>query len=646
MTKRPEVPPAQQDGPQQNRRPLANAVGALVASTQRVLTRLHPHRWGITVTLGCLTTYLGLYIGTASHSPGADGFYGWLYARSLAFDGDIDFANDYELCGDPWRNAIDRGTGHLDNPFYPGPSLFWMPVLWVLKHIVPFSGGEPLAERLGCRGTLTALTLALGPLLGTASVAFGYRAARRFVSDGEAALAAAFVALGGSVAAYSAILPSYSHVYAAFTVALLLWTTVRVDERSDLLHRWGMVALALMLCTLQRLNFASMAAVPAALALRDFRRQPRALALRLSLMAGAIVAGAIPTLLLYRYLYGTVFMLPQGRYYVQFGHAHPFLLLFSPNGGLLFATPAMWLPILGIVPGLRRHRWLVVGILLTACVEIYVAACPLSWDGGATYGARVLTPLTPIFILLASFFVARAHQWLTARPGRMAAGLAIGVIVPFGFTMIGAVAGLPTHQVPMGGASQAATYGAGNRTAWEFFDDEVGDLSVLPAELLFSWRYGLPLQSFRRATYPRIFERDYKSMEIRNDVISFATPDIAPLVRGFRARKGGATIPGRRASVVFTAHWPYATRVAISATGPSSQRLRVGLGRFWGTKWLGEVPLNATVSQPWPALPIPRSEFDSGLNEFVFVCDPAPCHDAVVVQAIRLHDDNTYLPAL
>jgi hypothetical protein len=363
-------------------------------------------------------------------------------------------------------------------------------------------------------------------------------------------------------------------------------------------------------------------------------------------LAGAVVAGAVPTLLLYRYLYGTIFMLPQGRYYVQFGHGHPFLLLFSPNGGLLFATPAMWLPILGIVPGLRRQPWLVAGVLITACVEIYVASCPLSWDGGATYGARVLTPLTPLFILLTAFCFARAHAWLAARPNRMVAALAIGSIVSFAFTTVAAVAGLPGRRVPMGGASQEATYGAANSAAWAFIDQNVGDLSVLPAEFLFSWRYGLPRQSFRRATYPRTFERDYKSLTVKNDVIRFSSADVAPLLRGFLVKQGGAAIPGPRASVVFTAHWPHATRVSVSATGPSSQRLRVGLGRFWGTKWLGEIPLSATLPQPWPALPIPQGLFDSGLNEFVFVCDPAPCDDTVLLQAVRLHDDNTYLPAL
>ena len=244
------------------------------------LTPLAPHRWGLAVVLACGVVYLTLYAAEPRvHNPGADGFYGWLYARSLVFDGDLDFANDYRLCGDPWGTRSTAGPVDLDNPFYPGPSLFWTPVLWGLKHLVSLPSAAPLDEQVGCRGLLAALTLALAPLLGTASIALGYRAARRFASDGEAALAAAFVAVGGSIAAYATMLASYSHIYATFATALLVWASVRAGERGDLLRRWVVVAGALLLCVLQRLNFASMACCTGSCSrqasTRDRKRNPR-----------------------------------------------------------------------------------------------------------------------------------------------------------------------------------------------------------------------------------------------------------------------------------------------------------------------------------------------------------------------------------
>ena len=76
----------------------------------------------------------------AAHKPGADGFYGWIYARSLAYDGDLDFTNDYALCGDPWSMGWETATHHRANVFYIGPAVFWTPAIWLLKHFVH---GEP-----------------------------------------------------------------------------------------------------------------------------------------------------------------------------------------------------------------------------------------------------------------------------------------------------------------------------------------------------------------------------------------------------------------------------------------------------------------------------------------------------------------------
>lgn len=74
--------------------------------------RLWANRWGLAVTLVTLISSLGIYAVTPiSWTPGSDGFYSWTYARSLAFDGDIDFKNDYSLCGDPFRIGVDRALG-------------------------------------------------------------------------------------------------------------------------------------------------------------------------------------------------------------------------------------------------------------------------------------------------------------------------------------------------------------------------------------------------------------------------------------------------------------------------------------------------------------------------------------------------------
>jgi hypothetical protein len=623
---------------------------------KRAVQRLGPNRWGVAMILACAVIYIALYAtDVRAQGPDGDGFYSWLYARSIAFDGDINFANDYRLCGDPWQNGIDRGTGRLDNPFYIGPSLFWAPVLWVLRHIVRLPPGSPPSVVGGCSGPLAGLTLGVAPLLGVVTVALGYRVARRFTADGPAALTAGIMAAGSTLTFYATTIPSYSHVYATVCVAFLILAAVRASEQPGSWRRWLVAALALALCVFQRLNMASMALIPAAVVAQQFWGRWRGLLARLCLLGAGAVLGAIPTLMLYKHLYGSITMLPQGRYYVQFGHAHPFLLMFSPNGGLFFVTPAVWLAVIGIAGGLKRQPWLIGAALLTAAAEIYVASCPFIWDAGATFGARLLTPLTPLFILLSTFAVASAHSWVTARPERARAALGLALIIPFAFCTVGMVAGVHRHRVPMRGASQEATYAGGVAAAWAGIDEVVGDLAILPAEILYSWRYGVPRQTFRQATFPRALMRDYKSMKVWDDVLRFGNPGPAveplpnasiPVLRGFMYVPGGAMIVSPKATAVFTVGWPYGTRISVAAHAPQPSHLKVGFGRFWGTRWLGEIAVAGKAPpEPWPALPLPRGSFDSGLTEVVFECTPSPCK-GLVVEAIRLHDDNSYAPAL
>src|ERR1039458_1900074 len=105
----------------------------------RALRGVHASRWGVVVTLASSALFLWMFsTGPYARNAGrSDGYYTWLFARSIAYDHDIDFTNDYALCGDPAAKGILRGTHHPDNPFYIGPSIAWVPVLSVVRHVVP-----------------------------------------------------------------------------------------------------------------------------------------------------------------------------------------------------------------------------------------------------------------------------------------------------------------------------------------------------------------------------------------------------------------------------------------------------------------------------------------------------------------------------
>jgi hypothetical protein len=602
---------------------------------------------GLSVAVLTLAYYVWLYADTpGAHAAGSDGFYSWLYARSLAFDGDMNFANDYALCGDPFHLGIDRGTHRPDNPYYMGPAVFWVPVLVVARLFSSLLSGMADPVRFGCTGPLAMWTLAVGPVCGAFAVWLSYRLARRVADDASAAIAAGLFAFAGTIAFYATILPSYSHVYQALCTALLLVASIRADEDPQRWSRWAMAGLALALCVLQRLPDAVLALVPLALILRRRGDLLRTRVLRAAVVLGGGALAIALTLASYKYLYGTFFAMPQGRYYVQLGHSHPWLALFAFHGGLFHSTPVAWIAVIGaaFAIGMRSIRWLSASLLVASALTIWVSAAALDWHGWGTWGARRLTGLTPVFVFFAAIALARARQWLVAGRSRTFVALGIAFGIPFAFTAFGEMKGLSAGRIPMnGGLTQAELHGEGVKEAWSIVDNRIGDLATLPAGWYFRLRYGLPVQRYRNALDDGRYVR---ARDLHFQTRDFALTDAAlrNVAKGLSPAEKGMAMVERRATILLMTQWPHATEVRVDVTSHAPARLRAGFGRWLGTKWLGEGEIVGTGSTEPHTFAIPPGVFESGLVELALEVD-GPTDGSIVIENIRFDDTADYPPA-
>lgn len=606
---------------------------------------LRDQRAGLGVALLSLVVFVFVFeADPAAHRPGADGHYSWLVARSLAFDFDLHYANDYALCGDPWGNGVDRGGGRPDNPFYVGPAVFWTPALWLSRALIRLPASAPPSIVGACVGPRAHFALFAAPILGALSVLLFYRIARRFVDrDGPAALSAALFGLTGSLLAYATVLPSYSHTYATFVVACLVLASLRAHEEPASWKRWALAAFLLALAMLQRSSALVFAVLPLGFALLAARRQQGIRRLIPPLLVGAGLAlGAGLVLLYYRLLYGDMLTSPQGPYYAHLGHGHPWLLLFGIQGGLFFTAPVAWLAVIGLGSALRdRESRLVASLVAVICaLEIYINSLPNDWDGACTFGARRLTTLLPLFALLAVRPIEWLRAYLVARPER--AGLAVGVAaaLPVLFGSFGAVWGLPRGQVPLcAGASQEQLYGRGAAVTWSLLD-QVGDVAVLPMSLAFRLRYGLPMRAWREATRPRIV-RNYRDLTWVARELPATDPGLAGLARGMAFEKEGARITGKRATLVFAAQWPVVTSVTLRITATQAARLEVAHRSWIGTtsSW-GGVQIEPGTRDY--RLEVPKGGFDSGLSEVVFQLDRPGAR--VSIARITVDDETPRVP--
>jgi hypothetical protein len=605
-------------------------------------------KWGIVVGIAAVVLFCWGYLTSPDgQHAGSDGYYTYVFARSLVYDGDFDFSNDYQICGDPHGKNRDEGGGHPENPFYVGPTIYWAPAMWVAKHVIRLPKDAPPADVNACRGPLSKWTLFMGPVLGGLTLFIAYRIARRVASDGPAALATALLGFGQPIVGYAFVWPHYAHVYDAFSCAVFLLLSLRAAERPRSWLRWALVALFAGVCYLQRPPAVLFGVVPLALAVVVLWKQWWRLAGVLAILAvGLFVTGLWPQALLYKYLYGRYWLggSPISPYYVQLAHAHPWLSLFDPHGGLFYSTPTAWFAVLGIVPALRIKpaRPFIVSALGAMVLIVYVSSAALDWNSSSSFSNRRLTALVAVFVPLAAVWLERVRRWLLVKRSRPLVALGLAVLVPSTMLVFGdALTDAEMTSTIERAMSQEELYGLSSSTVWKIMDRNVGDLFILPAEIVFRIRYGLKMNAFRDVCEPWVVH-EYRLTTIRFNVPALTDPRWTKHVTGMQQDPAGLKMTAKRSTLVYAAMWPFATRLDVAFKSKLPAHVTVARGRYllpdqvYGTVDLpgGDQPVSA-------GLPIPSGAYDSGLVEIVVRSDDAPGAEIEMTQ-MAVIDTNTY----
>jgi hypothetical protein len=369
---------------------------------------LTPRRW---IVLVCL--FLGSLPAVTPRIYSSDEIQYFAYLRSLWFDHDLSFENEY-------RYFYDRGiarsdgfhetflelrtdTGRRINFGTLGCAVLWSPF---------YAAGDVVARltdapRDGYSKPYVAAVAYGSAVYGFLALLLAIRCAERLGYDGF--VGALAVWLGTPLLFYMYIAPPFSHACSAFAVALFTWVWLRVRVE------WspaGMAALgaagALMVMTREQDVFFGVA-VAVDYVVSVIRgpwtadRGPWAVGRGpLRGMFAAIVSFLVvyaPQLASYKILNGHFG--PHGSVgnKMQWWAPHALQVLFSPEHGFFVWTPLALIAVAGLIlppeggSDLPRRRVLLY-LLLMVALQVYVGGSVASWTVAGGFGQRRLVALT------------------------------------------------------------------------------------------------------------------------------------------------------------------------------------------------------------------------------------------------------------
>ena len=376
-----------------------------------------PHA-GVTLILGLALFFWLCFALAGTFSPpeeritGVDpvAYYAWV--RSLAFDHDLDFENEYrELVP---QEALTDGspvdpdgprtpTGHVPNVFSMGPGLLWAPFI-AMGHFAAKMSGIP-ADGYS-QPYHTAVFLA-NIVYGTLGALLVFAALRAWWDKRTSALAAIGAWACSPALYYTYAQEAMSHACSFFAMALFLCAWLHLRKR-ETLWAWALIGATLGLAALVRWQNATFALIPAIDLLWKADRSKLA---RLAVCAAATLLVFGPQMAGWHVLYGSPVTIPQGEGFMTWLRPAIIHVLFSAREGLFTWTPLMAAGVVGLFLWPREDRKPYIAITAAVLVQIYISAC--AGDAGWSFGMRRLINCAPFFGIGLATVLSR---YMTAKP--------------------------------------------------------------------------------------------------------------------------------------------------------------------------------------------------------------------------------------
>lgn len=357
------------------------------------------------------------------------------YLRSLYFDRDVSFENEYRYFYDHGiaqsagfhETFLERQTavGRRVNYATMGCAILWLPFYAVADAAVAVTG---TSERDGFSKPYVRAVAYGSAFYGFLAVLLSIRAARfaLHAASPERAqrvegFAGVAVWLGTPLVFYMYVAPPFSHAVSAFGVAVFVNLWLHVRQRWTAGGMFALGACAALLATIREQDvFVALGpAVDFALATPKSKLlTPKRLLPTAAALLGGFAIAYLPQLLAYNALNGYPGPAQHVARKMYWYSPHGLDVLLSPRHGFFFWTPLAVLAIAGLVWWAWRSsgdtRRIAVCALIMVASQVYVAGSVASWTVAGAYGQRRFVCLTAVLVMGVAALLTRSSRF---RPG-------------------------------------------------------------------------------------------------------------------------------------------------------------------------------------------------------------------------------------
>jgi hypothetical protein len=377
------------------------------------------------LTVLCLAFLISLpLVTTRLYASDEIEHFAWL--RSLAFDRDVDFDNEYRYFFDTGtaRNPGFHETfltkineaGRRINYAPIGAAIVWAP-FYAVGHVVALVSGAPAD---GLSQPYIAAVAYGSACYGFAAVLLSAIITRRVLGHGGHALATSvIVAFGTPLVFYTYVAPGFGHAASAFCVALFVWCWLRARDRWSARDALWLGLSGGLMATVREQDV--LLVIGPGLdflihVIRSTRASAAPIARHLVAAATGIVAfliGVAPQLAAYKALNGHIGQTQTAANKMKWTSPHGLAVLFDPEHGWFAWTPLVIVALAGLIwLALRRRRlgtddarsqtrassFAALAVLMVAA-QAYTSGVVDSWTVAGSFGQRRFIALTPLLVV-------------------------------------------------------------------------------------------------------------------------------------------------------------------------------------------------------------------------------------------------------